>query len=200
MSLITRVQNIALRPKEEWPVIAGETTSVASLYMGVIIPLALIGPVCMFLSALVFGQRIPVLNVTVHPAMGVLFGSMVVSYVLALVAAGVTAVIVEKLAPSFQSSGDLTQALKLVAYSQAPFWVSGVLNFIPIIGVLTFLVALYGLYLVYLGMPVIMKTPPDKVLPYLLVVIGVSIVLWIVISVVTSAIVGTGVMLQGSGS
>ncbi len=199
MSLITRVQNIALRPKEEWPVIAGETTSVASLYTGVIVPLALIGPVCLFLSALIFGQRIPVLNVTVHPAAGVLLGSLIVSYVLTLVGVGITAVIVEKLAPTFQSSGDLAQALKLVAYSQAPFWVAGVLNLIPFVGVLTLLVGLYGLYLVYLGMPTVMKTPPDKVLPYVLVVIGISIVVWIVIAVVTSTIVGTGGML-GNGA
>ncbi|MBI5867628.1 MAG: YIP1 family protein [candidate division Zixibacteria bacterium] len=199
MSLITRVQNIALRPKDEWPVIAGETTSVASLYTGVIAPLALIGPVCLFLSALIFGQRIPVLNVTVHPAAGVLLGSLIVSYVLTLVGVGITAVIVEKLAPNFQSSGDLAQALKLVAYSQAPFWVAGVLNLIPFVGVLTLLVGLYGLYLVYLGMPTVMKTPPDKVLPYVLVVIGISIVVWIVIAVVTSTIVGTGAMM-GSGA
>ncbi len=199
MSLITRVQNIALRPKEEWPVIAGETTSVASLYTGVIVPLALIGPVCLFLSALIFGQRIPVLNVTVHPAAGVLLGSLIVSYVLTLVGVGITAVIVEKLAPTFQSSGDLAQALKLVAYSQAPFWVAGVLNLIPFVGVLTLLVGLYGLYLVYLGMPTVMKTPPDKVLPYVLVVIGISIVVWIVIAVVTSTIVGSGAML-GNGA
>jgi hypothetical protein len=200
MSLVSRVQNIALRPKDEWPVIAGETTSVASLYTGVIVPLALIAPVCTFLNSVVFGQRIPILNVTVHPAAGVLISTMVLTYVLTLVSVWVTAMIVEKLAPSFQSSGDLVQALKLITYSQAPFWVSGVLNLIPFLGVLTFLVALYGLYLVYVGMPTMMKTPQEKVLPYLLVVIGVSIVLWIVISFVTAAIVGTGAMLGGAGA
>jgi hypothetical protein len=200
MNLISRIQNIALRPKEEWPVIAGETTSVAALYTGVIVPLALIGPVCIFLSALVFGTRIPLLNVTVHTATGVLLGTMIVSYVLSLVAVWVTAMIVEKLAPSFQSSGDFTQALKLVAYSQAPFWVSGVLNLIPLLGILTFLVALYGLYLIYVGMPTMMKTPQEKVLPYLLVVIGVSIVLWIVISFITTVIVGSGAILRGAGA
>jgi hypothetical protein len=200
MSLVSRVQNIVLRPKEEWPVIAGETTSVASLYTGVIVPLALIGPVCTFFSAVIFGQRIPILNVTVRPAAGLLVSTMVVSYILTLVSVWVTAMIVEKLAPSFLSSGDLAQALKLVAYSQAPFWVSGVLNLIPFLGVLTFLVALYSLYLVYLGMPSVMKTPQEKVLPYLLVVIGVSIVLWIVVSFVTSAIVGAGAVLRGVGA
>jgi len=200
MSLISRVQNITLRPKEEWPVIAGETTSIGALYTGVIVPLALIGPVCIFLGALVFGTRIPLVNITVRTDTGVLFGTMIVSYVLSLIAVWVTAMVVEKLAPTFQSSGDMTQALKLVAYSQAPFWVAGVLNLIPFMGVLTFLVALYGLYLVYLGMPVMMKTPQEKVVPYLLVVIGVTIVLWIVISFITTLIVGTGAVLRGAGA
>lgn len=192
MSLVNRVTNIALRPKEEWPVIAAETATVGSLYSGFIVPLATIAPICTFINLLIFGQHIPILNVTYRPAIGLLLTSLIVGYILTLIGVWVTALIVEKLAPNFQSSGDLTQALKLVTYSQAPVWVAGVLNLIPYLGILTIFVGLYGLYLAYLGLTPVMKTPPEKVVPYLIVVILVSIVVWVAIGLVTSAIIGMG--------
>jgi len=198
MSIVSRVTNITLRPKEEWPVIAAETTSTAALFTGFIVPLLLIGPVCSFLSSLIFGQRIPFTGISVRPAAGALLAMLVVSYVLGLVAVAVSAFIVQKLAPTFQSEGDFTQALKLVAYSQAPFWVAGVLNLIPFLGILTVLVALYGLYLAYLGLPVVMKTPPDKVIPYLVVVIVVSVVLWFVVAAISGVIIGATAMVSGT--
>jgi len=38
MNLVTRVRNILLQPKQEWPVIAGETTPTAQLYILYVIP------------------------------------------------------------------------------------------------------------------------------------------------------------------
>ncbi|MEW5702733.1 MAG: Yip1 family protein [Candidatus Zixiibacteriota bacterium] len=196
MSIVSRVTNIALRPKEEWPVIAAETTTTAGLYTGFIVPLLLIGPLCSFLSALVFGQRIPFTGVAVRPAAGTLIAMLVVSFVLGLIAIALTAFIVQKLAPTFQSQGTFTQSLQLVAYSEAPFWVSGVLYLIPFLGVLTIFVALYGLYLAYLGLPVMMKTPADKVIPYLVVVIVVTVILWFLVAAVSGAIIGASLMVS----
>ena len=197
MSLISRVTNITLRPKEEWPVIAAEPATAGSLYTGLIIPLAAIGPVCSFLSALAFGHRIPFTGIAVHVAVSGLFGAMVVSYLLNLVAVAVTAFIVQKLAPSFASTGDFAQSLKLVAYSQAPFWVAGVLYLIPFLGILAILVGLYSLYLAYLGLSPVMKTPPDKVVPYLIVVIVVSVVLWFAVAAISGALIGAGMIARG---
>jgi uncharacterized membrane protein len=111
---------------------------------------------------------------------------MVVGYVLSLVGAFLAAFIVDKLAPSFQSSGGLVQALKMVAYASTASWVAGVLQLIPMLGALALLAALYGVYLFYLGLPSVMNTPPDKVIPYMVV----SAIVIIVISVVTASISG----------
>ena len=43
--LIARVKGILLTPKTEWPVIAGESTTVADLYKGYIVWLAAIPPI-----------------------------------------------------------------------------------------------------------------------------------------------------------
>lgn len=192
MNILSRVINIATKPKDEWPIIAAETTTVQSLFTGFIMPLAAIGPVCGFLQSIMFTSAIGF-----RPSIGLLFVSMVVGYLLALAGVFVTAFIVEKLAPTFQSSGDLAQALKLVAYAQSPYWVAGVLSLIPFLGILTILVGLYCLYIIYLGFTPVMKTPADKVIPYLVVVIIVSIIVWAVIAMITAGIIGMGLITGG---
>lgn len=195
MNLVNRVTNIALHPKEEWPVINEETETVQSLYTNVILPLAAIGPVCTALNSFVFGHAW--FGTRIRPAFGAIILGLVVGYIMALVSVYVMAFIIHKLAPNFGSEGDLPQALKLVAYAYAPMWVAGVLNIIPFLGVLTFFVGLYGLYLAYLGLPVLMKTPQDKVAIYLIVVVAVGIVISIIAGVITAAFVGAG-MFTGS--
>lgn len=190
--MLNRVLNVALKPKEEWPKIAEEQTSVAALMMGLVVPLAAIGPVCDFLNAMLFHSRW-----VVQPPMVWLLTGQIVGYVFALVGVLVAAFVVEKLAPNFQSSGDMTQALKLVAYAQAPFWVARVLGVVPVLGVLAFLVGLYGLYLTYVGLPFVMKTPQDKTLGYLIVVIIVLIVIWALIAAISGAIIGLGLVAAG---
>jgi uncharacterized membrane protein len=74
----------------------------------------------------------------------------------------------------------------MVAFSSTPSWVAGVLQLVPLLGALALLAALYGVYLFYLGLPSVMKTPPDKVIPYMVV----SVVVIIVIFVVTASISG----------
>jgi hypothetical protein len=56
---------------------------------------------------------------------------------------------------------------------------------IPPLGFLQ-IVGLYSLYLLYLGLPVLMKTPQDKALIYTIVVVIAAIVIFAVIGVVGS--------------
>src|SRR4026207_688333 len=176
MNLQTRVINILSKPAQEWPVIASESTDVAALYKEYIIPLAAIPAICGFLGMRLIGVTSMVSGLA----------SLIVGYVLSLVGIFVAAFIVDKLAPSFQSSGGIVQALKMVAFASTPSWVAGVLQLVPLLGALALLAVLYGVYLFYLGLPSVMKTPPDKVIPYMVV----SAVVIIVISVVTASISG----------
>ena len=185
MNLQTRVVNILSKPAQEWPVIASESTDVAALYKEYIIPLAAIPAICGFLGMTLIGVTMPLVGQLRTPMVSGLAG-MIVGYVLSLVGMFLAAFVVDKLAPSFQSSGGIVQALKMVAFSSTPSWVAGVLQLVPLLGALALLAALYGVYLFYLGLPSVMKTPPDKVIPYMVV----SVVVIIVIFVVTASISG----------
>jgi uncharacterized membrane protein len=185
MNLQTRVINILSKPTQEWPVIASESTDVAALYKEYIIPLAAIPAICGFLGMTLIGVTMPLVGQLRTPIVSGLAG-LIVGYVLSLVGMFLAAFIVDKLAPSFQSSGGIVQALKMVAFSSTPSWVAGVLQLVPLLGALALLAALYGVYLFYVGLPSVMKTPPDKVIPYMVV----SMVVIIVIFVVTASISG----------
>ncbi|OPX96844.1 MAG: hypothetical protein A4E60_03409 [Syntrophorhabdus sp. PtaB.Bin047] len=67
---------------------------------------------------------------------------------------------------------------------------------IPALGMITFLASLYGLYLLYTGLPVLMETPKEKTLGYFVVVIIVSIVVSLLINVLARLVLPSGPMMM----
>ena len=187
MALADRVKNILLTPKTEWPVIDAEPTTVADLYKGYIMPLAAIGPIAQAVGWTVFGLRVPFLG-TYRTPIGTALVSALVTYLLTLAAVYVLAIIIDKLAPTFNGTPSQIQALKVAAYSSTASWVAGIFVLIPALSMLSIL-GVYSLYLLYLGLPVLMKTPPEKALSYTVVVILAAIVLFMVIGLASTAFV-----------
>ncbi len=182
-NLQTRVVNILTKPKEEWPVIAAEPRDVAGLYSKYVVLLAAISPICTAIGYSVVGMGFGIR----YSFTGAIVLA-VVQYVLTLVGVYVCGFVVAKLAPTFQSEPDTAQAVKLVAYAWTPAWVAGVLNLIPALGILVVLASLYSIYLLYLGVAPVMKTPPDKVIPYLVVSAVVLIIVYFVIGAIAAAL------------
>jgi hypothetical protein len=87
------------------------------------------------------------------------------------------ALVINGVAPKFASRKNLTNAFKLVAYSWTPTWLAGILLLLPSLSWLVNLASLYGLYLLYHGLPILMETPKEKVTVYFLSAVALSIVL-----------------------
>jgi hypothetical protein len=187
--LITRAKNVLMTPKTEWPTIASEHTDVGTLYTSYIVPLSAIGPICGWIGMSLIGVTTPFVGTFHVPLVSGLVGA-IVGFVLGLVGVYICAMVIEWLAPKFKSSGSRLDALKLVAYASTPVWVAGVLRLVPVLGLLGILAALYAIYLFYLGVPVLMKTPTDQVIPYMVVSAIVMIVLFVVMGAITAAITG----------
>lgn len=190
-ALKDRVTRILTDPKAEWPVIEAEATTTEKLYRSYIGPLAAIPAIATFIGMSLIGTTLPFVG---HFRVGIVSGlaNMIVSWVLALLGVYVAALIINKLAPTFDSIPNDLQALKLVAYASTAAWVAGVFYLIPVLGILAVLGGLYSIYLFYVGLPVMMKTPAAKVVPYMVVSALVIIVVWVVIGLVTTAITGVG--------
>jgi hypothetical protein len=194
--LIARVKGILLTPKTEWPVIAEEPATTADLYKNYILILAAITPIFSFLKLSLIGVSMPFMG-TMRFGIGAGLTNMVVGYILALVGVFVLMLIVDALAPTFGGQKNQVQALKTVAYAYTASWVAGVAQIVPWLGMLIMLIAgLYGIYLLYLGLPHTMKAPQDKAVGYTVVVIIVAIVIGFVISLVVGAVTGMGAAMR----
>lgn len=189
MDLKTRATNILTKPAAEWPVIAAESTTPTDLITSYAAPLSAIPAICGFIGMSIVGMSVPLVG-TIRTGMVSGLAGAVVRFVLGLVGVYVAAIIIEKLAPTFQSKGDTTQAMKLVVFASTPMWVAGVLSIIPALGLLAILAALYAVYLFYLGLPPVMHTPGDKVIPYMVVAAIVIFVINLCFGLVTAAITG----------
>ena len=180
-NLQTRVTGILTNSTSEWLEIAAEPDDVAAIYRNYIVYLAAIPAVSMFLGLTIVG--LPLFG---RYGVTTALATAMVMYVTSLVAPFVAAVVLEKLAPKFESSGNTAQALKLVAYASTPVWVAGVFYVVLMLAPLALLAAIYAIYLFYLGLPVLMKTPHDKVVPFMVVAAIAIIVLNIVLRAIVS--------------
>lgn len=184
-ALKDRVTKIITDPANEWRRIEPEPTTIQQLYTGFIIPVAAIPVVASFIGSVLIG--LPFLGRS-NPISALI--TAVFTLAMTLIGTYVAAFIISKLGPTFASISDDRQALKLVAYSYTPLWVAGVLNIVPFLGILALLAWFYSIYVFYLGVPVMMKTPADKVIPYMVVSAVVMIVVSIVFAMIGVAIAG----------
>lgn len=180
MDLVERAKAIILTPKTEWRAIETEPGDPPFLFANYVAVLAAIPAVCGFIGASIIGTPIRV---------GILGGlaAAIVRYVLSFVLVYVMAMIVDALAPTFGGTKSQSNALKLVVYAMTPIWLVGVFALIPGLHILRIL-GLYGLYLFWLGLPLLMRAPEDKSTPYAAAVVVCGIVLSLVVGAIVFAI------------
>jgi hypothetical protein len=177
VNLPRRVARILTNPRAEWQVIAGEHDDVGAICRGYISILALIPGVSVLAGIAMMGGRfLGVAGVTTA------ITAVFVSWFIALGSSIAVAVIIEKLAPAFNSEGDTAQALKLVAYSSTPIWLAGISYFFFVaLGPIVVLAWAWAVYLFFAGAPIVMKTPRANVIPFVLVSILAVVIVNIVL-------------------
>jgi hypothetical protein len=202
MNLVDRVKNILLSPKTEWPVIEQEQTDIKTLYVSYILILAAIPAIATIISSMLIGGMVGAVagraGLGAGMTGGFAIGQALISYVISLVVVFVVALIVDALAPTFGGTKSQINALKLVAYGATAGWVASIAGIIPVLGwIIAIIGSLYGIYLLYLGLPVMMKCPQDKAVVYLVVVVIAYLVLtWILGAILIAGIFG-GAMMSG---
>lgn len=188
MELQTRIINLLTNPGDEWKTIAAEATDMTSLYREYIGLLAIIPALCTFMGMCVVGVRVPFLGITVRTPVTEGIMQLIVWYICSLASVYLSALIVEKLAPSFHSRGDTLQAVKLVGFAATPVWLAGVFSLVPSLSMLSLIAGLYAIYLFYVGIGVVMETPAEKALAYMVVAGLVVVVVHVVVLSVAGSV------------
>jgi energy-converting hydrogenase Eha subunit A len=198
--LLARIRGILLSPRTEWPLIERESTSIAQLYSGYAVPLAAFAAVVSLLRMSVIGismpfggtVRTPLASASVYAAM---------TFVAGLVGLLLIALVINTLAPTFSGQRNLRQALKTAAYACTPAWIGTALAFLPLASLLQLLAALYGIYVLYLGLPVLMRSRPERAGSYTAAVVVCTIVLGLLLGALSASLGGASPLagLRGAG-
>jgi len=181
--IIERVKSILLSPKDALTAIKSEEVSIAAFMKEYVAILAAIPAVSIFIGwALVghsvFGRR---------SFIGTLFYAALF-YILSMVSVFVYSKVIDALAPSFNATKNDLNAFKLTVYAWTPAFVAGIFHIVPGLQVLAMLGALYGIYILYLGLPILMESSEEKTVPYTVVGLLVALLTMVLIWFIAGAI------------
>jgi len=185
--MIERIKDILLKPKSEWGVIEGEPATLQSIYVPYVVILAAIGPIAGLIGQQLIGYGGYGIRVT--PPIGYSVVAAVLSYGLSLAAVYIAALIIDALAPTFKGTKNLLNAFKVAAYSFTAFWLAQIFFIVPELMFLAIL-GLYGFYLLYLGLPRLMKVQEDQAIGYIGVVVFAMLLVNAVLMVIAYKVAG----------
>ena len=169
MNAIERAKNIITSPNKEWDVIALEQPNTGQIIMGYVLLLAGAAAVAAFIGYGLIGFNFGLFHYATT-SWGIYYALRVL--VAAIVGVFISALVIDALAPSFGSEKNMGRSVQLVAYSYTPAWIGGLLSIYPPLAIVGALAGIYGLYLLYIGMPKLKKTPADKQAGYFIVSLG----------------------------
>ncbi|HUQ28681.1 MAG TPA: Yip1 family protein [Usitatibacter sp.] len=187
MKIAERVKALVLDPKLEWRAIDAEEHSVQDIFTGYAMPLAAIAPVASFIGLCIIGSG--PFGATHRMGVGAGLGYAVLMYALELAWVYVLALVIHGFAPKFEGHGEFIDTLKVAAYTATPAWVGSIFALIPALSIIGNLIALYSLYLLYIGLPTLTEPPKEKEIPYFCVVVLAMIVLTVVFYAVAALMI-----------
>lgn len=196
--VLDRVLGMLLKPGETWQTVDREGGSIASIYLGYLVFLAAIPAVAGFIGYSLVGVGAFGISVRVPIVQGLV--GMVVGYAMSLAMVFVMALVANALAPRFGGQAQLLKAFQLIAYGATAGWLGGVFSALPSLAMLGVLAALYSVYLIYRGVPVLMRVPQARAVGYTAALIACGVVAALVVGLVTSLVTPRPGGLAGVGS
>ncbi len=191
--LVARAKAILVSPASAWDRIDAEPATIGGLYLGYAMPLAAIPTLADLVHGVVFGYG--GFGHVLRASVPDLLAQAVLGYGLALASVYVMALVVDGLVGSFGGHGSLTQAMKVVVYASTPIWLFGLFQASPILWLVLLSVSIglvYSGYLLFNGLPRVMKVPGEQALGYSAVIVLAIIILKAVAGLIEASMAGGG--------
>lgn len=187
-NLISRAINILTKPASEWRVIDGEATSVGKLIAGYAVLLALIAPIAMLL-----GLLISPLGSYIFQAIGQLIKILLIIYAISLATPVLLGFIIDALTTNLGGTKNSVQAMKLAIYAGTAFWVAAIILILPDLWWLWLVLGVgYGGYLIWVGLPILLRVSADKAPIFTAAAVGIWAVLFIVLQQIAWRVMYSG--------
>lgn len=186
-ALLERVIGILTKPKEEWKKIELETPDQNKILTSYVLILALIPAIANFIGYGFIGignywGRVRAIDLGL--------GMAISSYITSIVGVFLSSLVINELAPNFDTQKNYKRSFQLVAYSMTASWVAGVLFIVPSLSTIVMLAGLYSLVLLYIGFDYTMKPPKDKKTGYFIVSLLVMIIINIFVGFILNISIG----------
>ena len=185
--LLQRAIRIISNPKQEWLVIGNENPSVGNLIFGYTLVLTLIPAISTFFAYGIIGVEQMGTSIMSIPAGLIQSITQIIS---SLIGVYLFAWVIDKLAPSFGSEKNFGKSLQLAVYSTTAQWLAGIFLLFDGTRWLSYAAGLYSIYLLITGLPVLKRTPPNRVTGFVVVTIICVLLISFVISSIILSIFG----------
>lgn len=157
--ILSRAWGLLREPKKEWEQIKAEETTIPNILIGYVAPLAAIPPVCDLIGSALFNRLL-----TIEPGEALI--RAVVTWLVTIGLVFFLGVLVNVLADNFDGDKDELAAQKVAAYSLTPSFLSGVFSLWPPLWWVSLFALAAMVYIMYRGLPILMKAPADRALAY----------------------------------
>lgn len=180
--ILSRAYGLMREPKKEWEQIRAEETTIPNILVGYVAPLAAVPIVCDLIGQSVFND-----------ALQVDFGQALIRAVITwLISIGIVfflGIVVNIAAESFEAEKNDLAAQKIAAYSYTPAFLSGVFLLWPPLGWLPMFALGWGVFIMYRGLPVLMRAPEETSTGYAATVTVAAVIGTVVLLAVGALIV-----------
>lgn len=185
--ILNHIWGLYTHPREEWKSIENKHESLIHSLTH-ILTVALIPSICGYFAAAHIGWSIGTGEVIKLTSQSAMFMSAamycaIIGSILAL------AVLIGWMAKTFDSKPEFSQSLEIAAYASTPILMSGlaalypVLWFVVVVGMLALS---YSVYLLYSGVPIVMRIPDEKGFIYASSVVTCGLVLLVSVMAVSA--------------
>jgi hypothetical protein len=189
MNPALRAKAMLVDPAAEWIEIERESGDPAYLLSRYVALLALVPALSGFIGTSLIGVVVPGPGVVRASLFDAIFGA-IFGYVLAFATVLVLGFVINTLAPAFGGQKNFGNAFKLAVYSFTPAWLAGIFLILPGLRFLV-LTGFFGAYVLWLGLPRLMKAPPQRSLGYVFAVVACAGVLAYSAAAAQRAVFGT---------
>ncbi len=172
--ILSRAWGLFSNPKGEWEQIRDETTTIPSILIGYVAPLAAIPPICDLIGSTLFGHML-------QSAPGEALIRAVVTWLVSVALVAFLGILINLVADNFDADRDDLAAQKVAAYSLTPAFLSGVFSLWPPLWWLSIFALAAMVFLMYRGLPILMKAPEDRALGYAATVTIAAVVAFVLL-------------------
>ncbi len=179
--ILSRAYGLFSNPKEEWEQIRAEETTIPNILIGYVAPLAAIPPICDLIGQAIF-------NSALQAPIGDALIRALVTWAVSIGLVFFLGVLVNVIAEQFEAEKDDLSAQKIAAYSLTPAFLSGVFSLWPPLWWLSLIALAAMVFLMFRGLPILMKAPPETALGYAAAVTVAAMVAGIVLFSLASCV------------